>query len=86
MSGNDREDAALREMVMRYRVLEEETSDPIAVRFLHDIVADLEAQLGNQRAATTCSSRTWRMSLPLRQTTEASACAARHAVSLVDAV
>jgi len=53
MSGNDREDAALREMVMRYRVLEEETSDPIAVRFLHDIVADLEAQLGNQRAATT---------------------------------
>jgi hypothetical protein len=33
MSENDREDTGLREMVMRCRALEKETSDPIAVRF-----------------------------------------------------
>jgi hypothetical protein len=30
---------------MRYRKMKEETSDPIAMRFLHDIVSDLEAEL-----------------------------------------
>ena len=29
----------------RYRVMERETTDPLAARLLHDIVLDLEAQL-----------------------------------------
>ena len=29
----------------RYRILEQETTDPIAARLLHDIVLDLEAEL-----------------------------------------
>ncbi|MBR0735159.1 hypothetical protein JQ595_41180 [Bradyrhizobium japonicum] len=29
----------------RYRVLEGETTDPLAVRLLHDIVEELEAEL-----------------------------------------
>jgi hypothetical protein len=52
MTENDREETALREMVMRYRMLEKETSDPIAARFLHDIVADLEAELDHQKSPT----------------------------------
>jgi len=31
--------------VERYRILEQETTDPIAARLLHDIVLDLEAEL-----------------------------------------
>ena len=34
-----------RDRVERYRILEQETTDPIAVRLLHDIVLDLEAEL-----------------------------------------
>jgi hypothetical protein len=43
-----RNEVELREMIMRYRVMEEETSDPIAVRLLHDIIADLETELGDR--------------------------------------
>jgi hypothetical protein len=31
--------------VARYRVMERETTDPLAARLLHDIVLDLEAEL-----------------------------------------
>jgi hypothetical protein len=31
--------------VERYRILAQETTDPIAARLLHDIVLDLEAEL-----------------------------------------
>ena len=34
-----------RAKVARYRVLEQETTDPLAARLLHDIVSDLEADL-----------------------------------------
>jgi len=34
-----------RNRVERYRILAQETTDPIAVRLLHDIVLDLEAEL-----------------------------------------
>lgn len=34
-----------RNRVERYRVLAQETTDPIAARLLHDIVLDLEAEL-----------------------------------------
>jgi len=33
-----------RNRVERYRILEQETTDPIAARLLHDIVLDLEAE------------------------------------------
>ena len=33
-----------RNQVERYRILEQETTDPIAARLLHDIVLDLEAE------------------------------------------
>ena len=34
-----------RAKVARHRVLEQETTDPLAARLLHDIVSDLEADL-----------------------------------------
>jgi hypothetical protein len=34
-----------RNQVERYRVMEQETTDPLAARLLHDIVLDLEAEL-----------------------------------------
>ena len=34
-----------RNQVQRYRILERETTDPMAARLLHDIVLDLEGQL-----------------------------------------
>jgi hypothetical protein len=34
-----------RDQIARYRVLEQETTDPLAVRLLHDIVLELEADL-----------------------------------------
>ena len=33
------------DQVARYRVMERETTDPLAARLLHDIVLDLEAEL-----------------------------------------
>ena len=35
----------MRDHLMRFRAMETETTDPIATRFLHDIVVDLEAEL-----------------------------------------
>jgi hypothetical protein len=34
-----------RNQVERYRILEQETTDPIAARLLHDIVLDLESRV-----------------------------------------
>jgi hypothetical protein len=34
-----------RNRVARYRVMEQETTDPLAARLLHDIILDLEAEL-----------------------------------------
>jgi hypothetical protein len=34
-----------RNKVARYRAMEQETTDPLAARLLHDIVLDLEAEL-----------------------------------------
>jgi hypothetical protein len=34
-----------RDQIARYRVLEQETTDPLAARLLHDIVLELEADL-----------------------------------------
>ena len=40
-----------RNQVERYRILAQETTDPIAARLLHDIVLDLEAELdGSSRS------------------------------------
>jgi hypothetical protein len=38
-----------RNQVARYRVMEQETTDPLAARLLHDIVLDLEAELEELR-------------------------------------
>ena len=41
-----------RNLVARYRAMEQETTDPLAARLLHDIVLDLEAELeGLQQSA-----------------------------------
>src|ERR1700727_2950230 len=37
--------AELRERLMQYRILKRETTDPIAIGFLHDIVSELEGDL-----------------------------------------
>jgi hypothetical protein len=42
-------DTELREMVMRYLKMEQETSDPMAIRFLRDIVSELETELKEVR-------------------------------------
>jgi hypothetical protein len=34
-----------KDQIARYRVLEQETTDPLAARLLHDIVLELEADL-----------------------------------------
>jgi hypothetical protein len=40
-----------RHQVARYRVMAQETTDPLAARLLHDIVLDLEAELeGSQQS------------------------------------
>ena len=38
-----------RNQVARYRAMEQETTDPLAARLLHDIVLDLEAELEGLR-------------------------------------
>ena len=45
MTEPDGQDSHLRDDLMRFRVMEAETTDPIAIRFLHDIVVDLETEL-----------------------------------------
>lgn len=52
MAERDEQDSELRNHLMRFRVMEAETTDPIAMRFLHDIVVDLEAELDRQYQAT----------------------------------
>jgi hypothetical protein len=41
----DEQCAELREQLMRYQVLERETTDPVASVLLHDIVSELERSL-----------------------------------------
>jgi hypothetical protein len=41
----DERRAGLRERLMRYRIMERETTDPLASGFLHDIVLELEGDL-----------------------------------------
>ena len=53
MAERDEQDSELRNHLMRFRVMEAETTDPIAIRFLHDIVVDLEAELDRQYHATS---------------------------------
>jgi hypothetical protein len=42
----------LHQSVMRYRRMKEETSDPIAARFLRDIVVDLETEIASLKVET----------------------------------
>ncbi|WGS18715.1 MULTISPECIES: hypothetical protein [unclassified Bradyrhizobium] len=39
------EQRELQDRIMRYRMMEREVTDPLALRLLHDIVAELEAAL-----------------------------------------
>ena len=48
MAEREEQDSELRNHLMRFRVMEAETTDPIAICFLHDIVVDLEAELDRQ--------------------------------------
>jgi hypothetical protein len=45
MDEDDREQRELQERVMRFRVMEREVTDPLAIGLLHDIVTELEAAL-----------------------------------------
>ena len=40
-----------RDQVARYRVMEQETTDPLAAGLLRDIVSELEAEMDEQRTA-----------------------------------
>lgn len=42
---DDEEQQELQDRIMRYRVMEREVTDPLALGLLHDIVAELEAAL-----------------------------------------
>ena len=48
MTGNEKWKER-RDQVARYRAMEQETTDPLAARLLHDIVLDLEAELEGLR-------------------------------------
>jgi len=48
MAELDGQESELRDHLMRFRAMEAETTDPIATRFLHDIVVDLKAELDRQ--------------------------------------
>lgn len=41
----DEEQQELQDQVMRYRMMERDVTDPLALGLLHDIVAELEAAL-----------------------------------------
>lgn len=45
MAKPESDDSQIQDDLMRFRAMESETTDPIAMRFLHDIVVDLEAEL-----------------------------------------
>jgi hypothetical protein len=51
--GQEERRAELREKLMRYRILERETTDPVASGLLHEIVSELESDL----KTTDCSGR-----------------------------
>ena len=51
MAELDGQESELRDHLMRFRAMEAETTDPIATRFLHDIVVDLEAELDRRHHA-----------------------------------
>ncbi|WP_439361236.1 hypothetical protein [Bradyrhizobium sp. DASA03007] len=42
---DDEEQQELEEQIMRYRTMERDVTDPLALGLLHDIVAELEAAL-----------------------------------------
>nr|WP_166301138.1 hypothetical protein [Bradyrhizobium sp. 2S1]MCK7674056.1 hypothetical protein [Bradyrhizobium sp. 2S1] len=42
---DDEERRELQDRIMRYRMMEREATDPLALGLLHDIVAELEAAL-----------------------------------------
>ncbi|MGX9431182.1 MULTISPECIES: hypothetical protein [Bradyrhizobium] len=42
---DDEQQRELEERVMRYRMMEREVTDPLAIRLLQDIVAEMEADL-----------------------------------------
>ena len=39
--------------LMRFRAMQADTTDPVAMHFLHDIVADLEAELDERHRDRT---------------------------------
>jgi hypothetical protein len=45
MDDEDREQRELQERVMRFRAMEREVTDPLAIGLLHDIVTELEEAL-----------------------------------------
>ncbi|WOH46929.1 hypothetical protein [Bradyrhizobium sp. sBnM-33] len=42
---DDKEQRELQERVMRYRMMEREVTDPLAISLLHDIIEELETAL-----------------------------------------
>jgi hypothetical protein len=46
---DDEEQRELQYQLMRYRMMERDATDPLALGLLHDIVAELEAALRNAR-------------------------------------
>ena len=42
---DDEEQRELQDRIMRYRMMERDVTDPLALGLLHDIVAELEAAL-----------------------------------------
>ncbi|UVO27036.1 hypothetical protein [Bradyrhizobium arachidis] len=42
---DDEEQQELQDQIMRYRMMERDVTDPLALGLLHDIVAELEASL-----------------------------------------
>lgn len=44
---SERDDEERKNEIMRFRLLERETTDPLAVRLVHEIVTELEAALAD---------------------------------------
>lgn len=47
-----RREQEVERQVARFRTMEQEVTDPLAARLLHDIVEELEADLANQQQGT----------------------------------
>ncbi len=56
MAELDGQEGELRDDLMRLRALEAETTDPLAKRFLHEIVVDLETELDQRHRVTRAQS------------------------------